>query len=75
METQLLGKYLANNDCQHGLYLVGWFNCDQWDQADYKKNQAPNLTIDEAQKKFDAQALELSNQDKHLKAVVLNTSL
>ena len=31
MEEQLLGRYLKDNLCQHGLYLVGWFNCDLWD--------------------------------------------
>jgi hypothetical protein len=24
MATQLVGKYLTENHCQHGLYLVGW---------------------------------------------------
>jgi len=29
MKTQLVDRYLKDNRCQHGLYLVGWFNCDQ----------------------------------------------
>ena len=33
MEEQLVGRYLQDNRCQHGLYLVGWFNCDLWDVA------------------------------------------
>ena len=75
METQLLGKYLTDNNCKHGMYLVAWFNCDQWDNADYRKKQASNLTVEEAQKKFDIQASQLSNQGKLIKAVILNTAL
>ena len=74
IETQLLGRYLKNNPCQHGLYLVGWFNCDLWDD-DYRKKQVPKLTFEEAQEKFDAQALELSKQGKLIKALVLDTAL
>lgn len=75
METQLLGSYLKNNRCQNGLYLVGWFNCELWDNKDSRKKRAPKLTVDEARRKFDAQALELSKQGKLIKAVVVNTSL
>ena len=75
METQLLGRYLKDNRCEQGLYLVGWFNCDLWDDTDYRKRRAPKLTPEEAQKKFKAQALELSKQDKLIKALVINTAL
>jgi hypothetical protein len=34
METQLTGRYLEDNPLRHGLYLVGWFSCDQWDGRD-----------------------------------------
>jgi len=37
MGTQLVGRYLKDNHCQYGLYLVGWFNCDQWDTTDSRK--------------------------------------
>jgi predicted NACHT family NTPase len=75
METQLLGRYLKDNRCQHGLYLVGWFNCDLWDDNDYRKKQASKSTPEEAQRKFDAQALELSKRDKLIKALVIDTAL
>ena len=38
MQTQLTERYLKDNSCRHGLYLVGWFNCPQWDRADYRKS-------------------------------------
>jgi len=75
METQLLDRYLKDNKCQHGLYLVGWFNCDLWDDKDYRKKRAPKSTPEEAQTKFAAQALELSKQGKVIKALVINTAL
>ena len=41
METQLVDRYLAENPGAGGLYLVGWFNCPQWDGRDHRR-QAPN---------------------------------
>lgn len=73
MQTQLVDRYLKDNSCQHGLYLIGWFNCKQWDTKDSRK--PPKLSIEEARKKFETQAAELSNQGVKVKAVVLNTSL
>lgn len=57
MEGQLIGRYLKDNpQCSHGLYLVGWYNCDQWDDQDYRKKRSPNLSIDEARERFEEQA-------------------
>ena len=75
MKTQLADRYLQDNRCQHGLYLVGWFNCDQWDNNGYRKSQAPKISTDEAQRQFDAQAAELSQHDLRIKAIILNTTL
>lgn len=75
MKTQLVDRYLKDNRCQHGLYLVGWFNCDQWDDNDYRKQQTPKLSIEEARKQFEAQAAELSQSDVQVKAFVMNTAL
>ncbi len=75
MQTQLVGRYLKDNRCQHGLYLVGWFNCQQWDDEDYRKQQATQLDINEAQKQFDVQAVELSQGGMRIKALIINTAL
>ncbi len=75
MRTQLVDRYLRDNRCQHGLYLVGWFNCDQWDDDDYRKKGCPKCSIGEAQKEFDAQADKLSQQGTRIKAFVMNTAL
>ena len=75
METQLVDRYLADNHCQHGLYLVGWYNCDQWDGRDYRKNDALKLGIDEARLQFDTQATQLSQQGRQIKALLLDATL
>ena len=75
MKTQLVDRYLRDNRCQHGLYLIGWFNCDQWDNSDYRKREAPSLGIPEAQSQFDSQATELSKQGAQIKAFVMDTAL
>ena len=38
MQTQLAERYLRDNQCQYGLYVVGWFNCNQWDGKTLKLN-------------------------------------
>lgn len=75
MKTQLMDRYLKDTRCQHGLYLVGWFNCDQWDDNDSRKQRSRKISIDEARKQFDIKAAELSQQSTRIKAFVMNTAL
>lgn len=74
MKTQLVDRYLKDNRCKHGLYLIGWFNCPQWDNKDSRKQQSPKISIEEARKQFDAQAADLSQQSIQVKAFVMNTA-
>lgn len=75
MKAQLVDRYLQDNHCQYGLYLIGWFNSNEWDSEDYRKGDAPNITIDEAQRQFDVQAAELSQQGIKVRALVLNAAV
>lgn len=80
METQLRDRYLRDNDCSHGLYVVGWFLCPQWDsdRADGRRADARRLMpmrIAEARATFEAQARDLSTDGVTLAAAVINTSL
>jgi hypothetical protein len=75
MEEQLRNRYLAENPCRHGLYLVGWFSCAQWDAADDRQTRTPKMTLQEAQRFFDDQAATLSQRDLFIRAFVLNTAL
>jgi predicted NACHT family NTPase len=75
MESQLVKRYLKDNSCQHGLYLVGWFNCNHWNSKDPRKRKAPKLSLEEARERFRVQAIELSQEGVKVRAVVLNTAL
>ena len=75
MKTQLVERYLTENQCNHGLYLVGWFNCEKWDDNDDRKKRAPNWGLAEARKRFEEQAGELSEGPLHIKAFVLDAAL
>ena len=75
MGTQLVGRYLKDNACRHGLYLVGWYNCQQWDSADPKCRASAGLEIDEIKEQLRVQAESLSVADLELRAFVLNAAL
>ena len=75
MQTQLAERYLKDNQCDHGLYLVGWFPCEQWDEKDWRKSQTPKMTLEQAREKFACQARELSRNGKTIESFVMNTAL
>ena len=75
MKTQLLDRYLNENDCNHGIYLVGWYSCKQWTENNSKKNRIKAKNISEARSQFDNQAKGLSTGNKKIKACVLNCAL
>jgi len=75
MEAQLINQYLADSRCDHGIFLVGWFSCDQWSPNDSRKNKTPNWSLSEAQAFFKNQAAKLSIGGKVIESFVLNTAL
>jgi len=75
MATQLVERYLKDNVCSYGLYLIGWFSCPQWDDQDSRKKKTQKISIDEARNKFDQQAKKISLSGNVVRAYVLNTSL
>lgn len=76
MQTQLSERYLKNNPCRHGIYLIGWFNCIAWDKEDNRKKSSPTYTIEEAKNIFNNQAEILNSNDTiHIVPFVLNTAL
>ena len=78
ISTQLRDRYLKDNDCSHGLYVVGWYLCDQWDSRDGRNGEArrqmPN-TLADARQRFSQQAAAESDETATLAAVVLDCSL
>lgn len=78
METQLVNRYLRDNQCRHGLYLVGWYVCPQWDSEDRRRRDTPRLTLDQARECFAAQAADLSQRaspNAQVTSFVLNAAL
>jgi len=47
VDGQLVGDYLRLNGLTHGIYLVGWFVCDKWDNS---QNKLASHTFADAQK-------------------------
>jgi len=41
MRTQLIERYLERTGCRHGIYLVGWYECEVWDRSD--RRHRPSL--------------------------------
>jgi hypothetical protein len=62
MKTQLVQRYLRDNQCRHGLYLVGWFNCDQWDARDRRRRACQRTSIEALSDYLATQSSELSKQ-------------
>jgi hypothetical protein len=74
MQTQLRDGYLRQNQCGHGLYLVAWFLCNKW-RDESRKKKTPQWTLEEAQRFFEHQASDLSEQGEILRALVLDARL
>ena len=75
MESQLKNRYLRNNDCEHGIYLVGWFECPAWSKADSRRGRTPGWNVTEANGFFEKQAAALSDAGNEIVACVLDASL
>lgn len=75
METQLVGRYLKNNSCRHGLYLIGWFRSASWDPSDARLQTIPKITFDQAKNTLINQATQLSVGDLEIAAFVLDIPL
>ncbi len=75
MQTQLVDRYLKENSCQFGLYLIAWFNCNKWDESDTRKATSPKISLGQAREQFAKQAESLSQGDVNVKSFVLNASL
>ena len=75
MKNQLVDRYLKDNDCNHGIYLVGWYVCEQWEKEDSRNAKTPKWSLEEARQFFEKQARTLSASGYCIRSVVLNTAL
>jgi hypothetical protein len=75
IETQLRGRYLKENHRRDGIYLVGWFSCNKWDDTDNRKGQVPPIRLSEAAAILADQAVKLSADGYLIRSYVLDASL
>jgi hypothetical protein len=75
METQLAGQYMAASPRSLGLYVVGWFQCSEWDDGDSRKHCACYESIGAAKEDLVNQAARLSADGVPVEVVVLDVSL
>jgi len=76
METQLRDRYLAGGGYRCGIYLVGWFVCDRWNNAEVAARKAyADDTIESVRARLDQQALDLSGPNRTLRAFVLDARI
>ena len=68
-------RYMRESDCQYGIYLIGWFNCERWSDEDPRRSKAPKISIDEARNEFAQQALSLCEKHINVASFVMNTGL
>jgi hypothetical protein len=73
MKSQLLDRYLFQNQTKHGIYLIGWFLCDAWDDNHYQKKDTPKMKISEVRAFFEKQAESLSQDGVKICSFVLDT--
>ena len=75
MQEQLVDRYLAQNDCRHGIFLLGWFLCDTWSRKDSRRQQVKFANRYEAEEYFRAQAERLSKPPIQVRSIVLDATI
>lgn len=78
MEEQLVNTYLKGSGSRHGLYVVGWYLCDEWNAPkDGRKGDCRRLASDrqELQRKLSDEAKRLSQSGLHIEAIVIDATL
>jgi len=77
MQNQLLDQYMKPRNLQYGLFLVGWFRSQYWDDDDTRKdaNVSEFDSIDDLKNYLDIQAKELSSEGYVIKNLVIDLSL
>ncbi|MCW3794426.1 hypothetical protein OM416_22740 [Paenibacillus sp. LS1] len=77
MEKQLVSRYMENQHCDYGIYLIGWFLCAGWkDPTDTRLKKTPAMQINDAKQFFSQQAEDLSGAfNKHVSSYVFDATI
>jgi hypothetical protein len=74
MEAQLRDRYLRNNECRTGLYLVAHFRAKRWTPDDWRRAKSDAIDIKDLKTRLATQASELSG-GVHIESFVLDAFL
>jgi hypothetical protein len=74
MEHQLRDRYMKNNDCRIGMYVVAHFRADRWVSTDGRRPKSDAWNIDALRTQLAEQARELSGS-MVIRSFVLDASL
>lgn len=79
MRWQLVDRYMAQNNCNFGIYLVGHFTCDRWEPGEdrseqQRKKRSQRHSLDGLRAMLEGQAQELSTAGRDVRALVLDCS-
>jgi hypothetical protein len=75
METQLVQRYMAESQCQHGIYVVGWYDSVKWDTRDKsRKRQSQRRDKEKTSTALLEQAAHLTDGTRVIKSMVLDLS-
>jgi hypothetical protein len=76
MQTQLAERYLVAEGQRQGIYVVGWFDADNWDEKDWKRTPCARRGLEESRSFFTDQAREVSAaRGVQIDALALDCSL
>ncbi|WP_394795088.1 NACHT domain-containing protein [Armatimonas sp.] len=73
MQEQLVDRYLEDNSCQHGLYVVVWMKLRP--SSTTRRGRPPMTTLNSLKMDLAAQARSLSNPMRRVEAFVLDASI
>ena len=75
MQDQLVNRYLAQNDCRRGIFLLGWFLCNAWSRRDSRRRQVKFANRSQAERYFRTEAECLSKPPIQLRSIVLDATI
>ena len=76
MVTQLVERYLLPERERQGIYVVGWFAADDWDDTDRRCRACARRSLSVSREQFEREAVQVSAaRDVDITAVTLDCSL
>lgn len=74
MEEQLVPYLEDNQQCRYGLYVVGWYLCDRWEEEDRKARTRRLGSLSDLRDRLTAQAIQLNRPGILVRSLVLDTA-